>query len=147
MDAKLWYAGGSGDGGYGLQFYKDNTVITVNAGKTLSFDPFSGISTAYGSSAAGNNSTFNIYGTVVTEENLSMKTSGGKAAIINIYPTGSLTVGGELNMTSESDGGTASLLVDGVLVSNGTADYGVAVLTGNGTITHNEAALTAPDYY
>ena len=146
MDAKLFYSGSSGTGGYGLQGYKDNTTYVINAGKTLSFDTYSGISGGSGGSAVAYNITLNVYGTIdlsSSGSNLTLKMSAGSAGVLNIYSSGTVTVGGNINFTDSSDGGSATLLVDGSLVTTGVDDYGVASMSGTGTITHTEA-LNAP---
>ncbi|TAK55068.1 MAG: choice-of-anchor D domain-containing protein [Bacteroidetes bacterium] len=146
MNTKFMYTGSSGTGGNALYPQTDNNIFTLNAGKTMTFVNNSSLAVGSGSTASAQNLTVNVYGTINltgTNSNLYLKTSTSKTATLNIFSTGSVSVGGTLYGTTVADGGATTVIAnDGILTANGSVDFSNPsfVMTGTGTFTLNSGA-------
>ena len=146
INTTFWYTGSSGTGGVGLYPQTDNNTFTINAGRTLTFVGNSGLSVASGNGTSASTSlTINVSGMIdLSPDNspLTLKVGSGKTATMHIYPTGAVTVGGNVSASTPGDGGTTVITDDGSLTVGGNVDFSNPsfVVTGSGTFTVPSAA-------
>jgi hypothetical protein len=139
MNATFRYTGSSGTGGVALYPQTDNNTFTVNAGKTLTFVVNAGFGVS-GSNrvSAAVDFTTNVYGNinmVSSTSPLTLKVTTGHTCALNIFTGSIVSVGGGIYPSSDADGGTSTLTVDGTLNAGGPVDFNnpAFVVTGTGT--------------
>lgn len=145
-DVLFTYTGGSGTGGAGLytsNSANDNISVTVNSGKTVTFNPLSNLSSNSSVSADGAGSqVILINGSVIlgAGANLNIRTAATKTSSLTV--NGTLNVGGNL-LTNGATIPTITVGAAGLLLVKGNADFTnpAMIVTGAGTYTQESGNM------
>lgn len=140
-DVNINYAGSGGTGSTALYNSTGNSfTVIINAGKTLTMAPSAYIAASGTSgSAAGNSAfTFNIYGTLVTQNNsiINLNNTSPYSSVFTVYNGGVVNLGSILR----GDAGTGGVLINvqngGTVngLSGSTFSLSLATSTIDGTI-------------
>lgn len=140
-DVNINYAGSSGTGSTALYNSSGNSfTVIINAGKTLTMAPSAYIAASgtSGSSAGNSAFTFDIYGTLVTQNNsiINLNNTSPYSSVFTVYNGGVVNLGSILR----GDAGTGGVLINvqngGTIngLSGSTFSLSLATLTIDGIV-------------